>query len=228
MSNADFDWTDERVEKLKADWAAGKSAGLIAADFGISRSAVSGKVDRLQLPPRVTMTGRPTGRHHHANYGPAKERAEVDYALRKQKPPRQPRTLSQSATDSHISRRMARPQDKGGGPIQRIQNRREQEHAPKPERVPMTDIPPDTSPDAVPFLARAGNTCRWPLNDVVPIESHMSCGSKCDGEHSYCARHYRLSVQGPRRPMSPAELELRRRAGQRREMSDQAAIFGGR
>jgi GcrA cell cycle regulator len=189
-----IDWTEERVEQLKSDWAAGKSASLIGADLGISRSAVIGKATRLKLPVRETTTGYPSGRHGHTNYGPAKERAEVDYSLRRQRPPRKPRTQTQAATERHVSRRLNRPQDKGGGPVQRIQSR----VALPPSH--MTDLPPDQSPDAVPFLARVGATCRWPLNDVVPIALHMSCGSPTEGECSYCARHFRLSCAAPRRP----------------------------
>lgn len=202
-----FDWNDDAVAALIRLHAAGLSSAQIACEMGggLTRGAISGKIDRLGLSGRARRI-----KVQEATWRPA-------------------RSLSQSATDSHISRRMARPQDRGGGPIQRIQKRIEQqERAPKPAHVPMTDIPPDTSPDAVPFLARAGATCRWPLNGTVPIEAHLVGGSKTDGEHSYCCRHYEISVQAQRRPMSPAELELRRRAGQRRELKDQAAIFGGR
>lgn len=50
-----FDWTAERVEKLKALWKEGLSGARIAAELGCdSRSAVIGKVHRLGLPGRIT------------------------------------------------------------------------------------------------------------------------------------------------------------------------------
>lgn len=44
-----MNWTDEKVEELKALWNAGKSGGQIAAVFGITRNAVIGKIHRLGL-----------------------------------------------------------------------------------------------------------------------------------------------------------------------------------
>lgn len=45
-------WTDERAERLRVMWVAGKSAGDIATAMGISRNAVIGKVHRLKLAAR--------------------------------------------------------------------------------------------------------------------------------------------------------------------------------
>jgi GcrA cell cycle regulator len=48
-----FDWTDERVNTLKALWGKGFSASEIAREMGCgSRSAIIGKVHRLNLAPR--------------------------------------------------------------------------------------------------------------------------------------------------------------------------------
>lgn len=47
-------WPTERVEQLKKLWHEGLSAGVIAQRWGISRSAVIGKVHRLGLPGRAT------------------------------------------------------------------------------------------------------------------------------------------------------------------------------
>jgi GcrA cell cycle regulator len=46
-------WTDERIERLKAMWAEGKTASAIADDLGgVSRNAVIGKAHRLGLDSR--------------------------------------------------------------------------------------------------------------------------------------------------------------------------------
>jgi len=42
-------WTDERVELLKSHFEAGLSCSEIAADIGVSRNAVIGKLSRLNL-----------------------------------------------------------------------------------------------------------------------------------------------------------------------------------
>jgi GcrA cell cycle regulator len=46
-------WTDERVELLKNHFAAGLSCREIAADIGVSRNAVIGKLSRLDLTRRT-------------------------------------------------------------------------------------------------------------------------------------------------------------------------------
>jgi GcrA cell cycle regulator len=42
-------WPDERVVRLRVLWEAGRTAEEIAAELGISRSAVMGKIHRLRL-----------------------------------------------------------------------------------------------------------------------------------------------------------------------------------
>ena len=48
-------WTDDRVHTLIHRWRDGHSAAVIAAELGISRNAVIGKVHRLALPCRTTV-----------------------------------------------------------------------------------------------------------------------------------------------------------------------------
>ena len=57
--NANAQWSDDRVEKLKRLWADGLSASQIAAQLGggVSRNAVIGKVHRLNLPGRAKAGG---------------------------------------------------------------------------------------------------------------------------------------------------------------------------
>lgn len=47
-----FDWTDERLERLRRLWAEGMSASKIGVQMGISKNSVVGKVHRLKLPSR--------------------------------------------------------------------------------------------------------------------------------------------------------------------------------
>lgn len=60
-------WSDELIESLKQKWNEGISASLIAEQLStpereITRNAVLGKVDRLNLPPRRTKTMLEGGR----------------------------------------------------------------------------------------------------------------------------------------------------------------------
>lgn len=45
-------WTTERIDRLKELWAKGFSYGHIANEFGLTRNAVGGKLDRLGLSGR--------------------------------------------------------------------------------------------------------------------------------------------------------------------------------
>lgn len=51
-------WTDERIELLKRHFEAGLSCREIAADIGVSRNAVIGKLSRLNLTRGRTIDDR--------------------------------------------------------------------------------------------------------------------------------------------------------------------------
>ncbi|MCL2714100.1 MAG: GcrA family cell cycle regulator [Alphaproteobacteria bacterium] len=55
--NSSQTWTEERVELLKEGFAAGLTCREIAADIGVSRNAVIGKLSRLNLT-RIDARGR--------------------------------------------------------------------------------------------------------------------------------------------------------------------------
>src|SRR6476620_2455128 len=62
-------WTVERIERLKNRFEAGLTCSQIAADIGVSRNAVIGKLSRLNLtrekspgPPRLPRTDQAKGR----------------------------------------------------------------------------------------------------------------------------------------------------------------------
>lgn len=55
MQRAPTDWNDERVATLTRLWDSGYSLGNIGLIMGLTRSTVSGKVDRLNLPKRLVI-----------------------------------------------------------------------------------------------------------------------------------------------------------------------------
>lgn len=56
-----------------------------------------------------------------------------------------------------------------------------------------TDLPPDLSPCAIPFLKAGAEHCRWPLTE--PTAGMLVCGAgKVAG--AYCARHARIAYPG--------------------------------
>src|SRR5262245_53168880 len=106
--------------------------------------------------------------------------------------------LSRSAVLGKVNRIGLPPRrDKVLSPEERLQRRRDQNRrnwlARKkvvkfdPKRSiwnnirsrPVVDLPPEYSPDAVPFLERRSFQCAWPLwNDTTPIDERTCCGSR--------------------------------------------------
>lgn len=62
-------WTDERIELLKRHFDAGLSCREIAADIGVSRNAVIGKLSRLNLTRGRTVDDRKV---HDRGFAPAR------------------------------------------------------------------------------------------------------------------------------------------------------------
>ena len=50
--NSEFEWTDDRILKLRLLWSEGHSTAEIGRRMGISKNAVVGKAHRLDLPAR--------------------------------------------------------------------------------------------------------------------------------------------------------------------------------
>jgi GcrA cell cycle regulator len=50
--NSEFEWTDDRIRKLRQLWSEGHSTAEIGRRMGISKNAVVGKAHRLNLPAR--------------------------------------------------------------------------------------------------------------------------------------------------------------------------------
>ena len=67
-------WTDERIELLRQHFEAGLSCREIAADIGVSRNAVIGKLSRLNLTRGRTVDDRKT---HDRGLAPGRARRAV-------------------------------------------------------------------------------------------------------------------------------------------------------
>lgn len=51
-TNSEFEWTDDRIRKLRQLWSEGHSTAEIGRRMGVSKNAVVGKAHRLDLPGR--------------------------------------------------------------------------------------------------------------------------------------------------------------------------------
>ena len=162
-------WPEERIDRLKALVARGLSAADIAAELGVTRNTVIGKLRRLGVP----LHNRPTGWPHRKRQA-ARDKGPSITAARKGK------------------------RDRGGGLQQRMAKawaRLDAPALPAPRRPPppmrIEDIPVPVPRD-IGLMDLAPRDCRWPVNDPPRGGPYLFCGApKAVG--SYCAYHHHLS-----------------------------------
>jgi GcrA cell cycle regulator len=160
-------WTPERVEQLRTFVVTGLSCSQIAAEIGVSRNAVIGKIHRLGLAP-----GRPAGT-------PA--RACPPRARRPRFSPQRifPRLMC-AGFASPANARLA----KGGPPRIAI------------EADPLRGHPPVESAQRCSLLELAQGKCRWPVGDQVSGAADFCfCGNDVIAGFSYCAAHTRMAYR---------------------------------
>lgn len=160
-------WTDERVDQLKALWQEGWSASQIASRLGgVSRNAVIAKVHRSGFAGRTTQKAKTGGRPYSRNprqigvsqpSRPSKARVSAkDIAHRQEmrseaKRPRRPSLSSRLPAESK---------------------------APSALRIKLTEL--------------TESMCRWPIGDPRHEDFHF-CGNRQFAEFSYCEYHCRVS-----------------------------------
>ncbi len=180
QSWSSFEWTDERIARLRLLWEGGHSQGDIAATLGCTRSAVGGKVMRLGLTRSADVAERNSQRARDAS---AKRLGSAANKARK----------LQAARD-----RAAREAEAPAGKAGRVRPMRRIAAAPVAVASPSGPMPIDD---------RRPGRCCWPLWGHVPVASlpaeerlvcHDPVGTRA-GPHgqripdSYCPAHRALA-----------------------------------
>lgn len=171
-------WTDERVEQLIALWTEGRSASECAAIIGgfehcadRGRSAICGKVHRLNLKPRTVATRAPRGSRPNYNY---KSFDEINRTRKRHQ-------LSQIST---LERRIF------GDPIGKGNRQIFTSSAP----ISSEPLPPvDTMPAQVSASELEPHHCRAIVAEHLPFnaERKIYCGERKIPGSSYCECHTR-------------------------------------
>jgi GcrA cell cycle regulator len=163
-------WSTERVERLRSFVTAGLTCSQIAAEIGVTRNAVIGKVHRLGLS---TSGGRPGRR-------PSNFASRVRNGLSdRPSEPREPR--------SRLAR-LLRAATAGQTVVP----------FPSPSALGSEGIDPPTVENVLrcSLLELAGGGCRWPLSDPGKDDFGF-CGHAAISGLSYCAGHARLAYRLP-------------------------------
>lgn len=158
-------WTDERVDQLKALWSKGATASEIAAELGgVTRNAVCGKIDRLGLS--------------------GKSRAEKIRAARNFRAPRPqaPEVKSKSLLKVGV-----------GAQVQAI-NRIKKAASPELIKEDFTPRVVDVPSHRVTILEVRAMECRWPDEDRNEDGVHTFCGNPTEDASSYCPAHAALAI----------------------------------
>jgi GcrA cell cycle regulator len=162
-------WTAERIQRLKALWAEGKSCSKIAALLGdgTTRNAVIGKAHRLKLPARLS-PGR---------VKPRRRRVSGVLIAARLRARRQVRELGSGAH----GRRSGKATLPDAAP---------EVPAPRPQSLP----PPDARP--VTLVERGNRQCSFVLGEVDGGDTLM-CGAPKEFGESYCDHHTEIAYELP-------------------------------
>ena len=178
----DEGWSEERVEELKKLWADGVSAGVIGQRWGITRSAVIGKVHRLGLPGRITTRSQRNSKKLHL---PIRPSWFVTFSgLRHGDPVKQLRRLSADMREVK--------------PIQL-------------PVVPKAFEEREAS-RGVALLELDLNGCRFPVNKAAKDEQHLFCNAPQMPGSSYCEACHSKCYVKPHRSTKRFVMNVRRAA----------------
>jgi GcrA cell cycle regulator len=162
-------WTDARIGALKQLAAGGLTATKIAAEMGISRGAVIGKLARIGVPLAGAWT--------------------MPQAPRVKPPPtpRAPKPAAPPSLPAYMRpagrRTVIRPERAGiyGGEIEVVD-------------VPEArELPPDASAFACTIVDLTDAMCKWPIGHPADFETFRYCGDVSIEGRPYCTRHHALA-----------------------------------
>lgn len=200
-----MDWKDERnIAKLKEMWSDGATLSEIAKEFGCSRNAVVGKLNRLGLSSPAIDKWPP-------------EKVEKLKALWAAGVSKRVIAMELGFSKTSVFSKGTRLGLRGERPIP--PSRRPKRNRPLP-RVPKNEAPP-LSVDQKEFILGAGITllelephhCRWPLNETKKGGQYFFCGEKKRQDGPYCPYHTDVAQLG----MILADMKHARLTGKKQE-----------
>jgi GcrA cell cycle regulator len=226
-------WTDERIERLRAMWAEGKTASVIAEELGgVSRNAVIGKAHRLGLDSRPSPVkpgeekaaaaapapsaapATPAPASEKSTQTKAREKSPIAAILEAATPmpddvPAAPAAPVVAAVPAPAS--SGKPEGtlvyRSIGPGGFIRQGPGEQQAPIPPAPPRRLVPAKPSPevaDKTSLLELNDRICKWPLGHPGEPDFHF-CGQQANPGYPYCVQHCGVAYQAqlPRRDRRP-------------------------
>jgi len=173
-------WTKEKIAALLRYTREGMSAAEIGRKFGLTRSAVLGKLFRVRakegedIAPRM-ITGRPKGE------------------VKPKAAPTAPK-ITKDKTDKERQRQIYAVLNRAGKYLKSTGFNPTPGLSTKPVKVKKTkwdDVDPKT-PGLIRMMDLKNQMCRWPLNNAVNGDFYF-CGGQAKPGKSYCAEHHAIA-----------------------------------
>lgn len=180
-------WNDENTAFLKEKWVAGKSAGALAAHFGMTRNAVIGRIHRLGLEREVPFTFWSEEETDQLRLLWGQNLTAIEIAAQISRT-FDGKRISKSAV-LHKARKLGLPNRERSIDSYRPKNRAPKKKARKV--VPFAtiidnDIPPEQRRT---FEQLERGECKWPVGDPGTPEFFF-CGGNAFEIGPYCAAHH--------------------------------------
>lgn len=186
-----YDWTAERIVRLRELWLAGDSAGFIAVEMGpgLTRNSVIGKAHRIGL----TAANRP------AEMKPKKLPAAGRRALQRYA---RSRSRSQKVQDQGIATKIklgtfatSNPTSAAFGFVTKtstaVATERAKQRETQNEIIAAREAHDESrASSGISIFDIGADACRWPLNEASPISQFRFCGAHAGGS-IYCVQHGR-------------------------------------
>ena len=222
-------WTDERIERLKAMWAEGKTASVIAEELGgVSRNAVIGKAHRLGLDsrpspvkpgedkPAATSAAAPAPATAAERPAPSKVKEKPPIAAILETAAPMPDETPAAPPVAAAPAAAPAPAGKPGetvmvyrsiGPGGFVRQGPGEQQAPIPPAPPRRLVPAKPAPemaDKTGLLDLNDRICKWPLGHPGEPDFHF-CGQQANPGSPYCVQHCGVAYQAqlPRRDRRP-------------------------
>nr|WP_314446622.1 GcrA family cell cycle regulator [uncultured Sphingomonas sp.] len=217
-------WTDERIERLKAMWAEGKTASAIAEDLGgVSRNAVIGKAHRLGLDsrpspvkpgeekaapaPAASPVPAPTAAPASERAAPSRVREKPPIAaileaaapMPDETPPAPPAATAAAPAPAPAPGKagetvMVYRSIGPGGFVRQGPGDQQPPIPPAPPRRLMPAKPAPEMADKTGLLDLNDRICKWPMGHPGEPDFHF-CGQQANPGYPYCVQHCGVAYQ---------------------------------
>lgn len=170
-SLSNFDWTEERIARLRELLYEGKSGSRIAQELGTSRNSVIGKVHRLQKQMGIGGLGGSISKSEKCANATVRQKAVQKIA---------PLVVKPSQHRFHSGNLAAKRASRVNDPV-------------LVEAPVVSKLAFEADSLRVLIHELGPRQCKWEVNNAPVGEDHLFCGKRTDEGKSWCPYHAKLA-----------------------------------